>query len=173
MFEFHFYLFILFLGLPLLLGVIIYLMINTYLTKKMAKYFGLAFTVVYLSLAGFLYFEDHFFTKNDALKVLQEKNITLNEPFELLDHRKESSFNDSFHTFELKISEKDKHRLIQMIKNSENYKSIEESRNNDSIENYETKNEFIRKHQVPNDASYQSITINKNENKLVYENFNQ
>ena len=88
----------------------------------------------------------------------------------------------------LKISEKDKARIINEIKNSENFNLVQETEayfdnRNDyyegpkRIKNYETEIQFVRELFEPNGKGYaptcRKIEIDKKENLLIFEDIEE
>lgn len=133
-------------------------------------------------------FEDELFSKKNAIELLTEQNIKLNDEFELNENKSMSSIGDYYHTFTLKISEKDKARIINEIKTSKNfnlYKQTESYFDNREdyykgpkrIKNYETENQFIRELFEPQGEGYaptwRKIKIDKKENLLIFEDIDE
>jgi hypothetical protein len=95
-----------------------------------------------------------------------------------------SSPGDYYHTFTLKISAKDKHRMIESIKSSSNFEisnnelidlpgSSDRYIGPEQIQNIETQYSFVREYFKPNGAGYaptfRRISILKKDNSLVFE----
>ena len=130
-------------------------------------------------------FEDELFTKNDAKELIQEQEILLTEMFELENNESMWAIGDCYHTFTLKISEKDKAKAIEKIKSSTDFKKVGETvsdlyfENSDRYngpkrsQNYETQESFVTEYLEPNGEgyapTYRRIKIYKEENKLVFE----
>jgi hypothetical protein len=155
---------------------------------KIGKY--LAFFVTILLLIGILMsiFEDELFSKNDAKKLLEAQNIEVKDEFEILENKSMSGIGDYYHTFTMKISQKDKTRLINEIKNSKNFNLDKETesyfdnredyyKGPKRIKNYETENLFIRELFEPQGKGYapiwQKTEIVKSENKLIFEDIDE
>ncbi|WP_322549130.1 hypothetical protein [Flavobacterium psychraquaticum] len=101
----------------------------------------------------FLTFESYFYFKSDAIEDLKIAEITLNENFKILDN-KITGLPEYYQITKLEISTNDKNRIINKIKNSQdffvndNYNFLLNSNNNiDSdkiIANYRFEEEIIR-----------------------------
>nr|WP_298659557.1 hypothetical protein [uncultured Flavobacterium sp.] len=142
----------------------------------------------FLLFAVNIFFEDELFSKNDALDLLKEQNVVLNDNFEILKNESMSAIGDYYHTFSLKISEKDKMRIIDEIKESKNFNLDKETpsyfdnrkdyyNGPKRIKNYETEKQFIRELFEPQGEGYaptwRKIEIDKNENKLIFEDIDE
>ncbi|WP_192822216.1 hypothetical protein [Rufibacter sp. LB8] len=145
-------------------------------------------------LALYIFFEDEFFTKGDAEKLLQEQQIILKDDFSLLNNKSMSAIGDYYHKFTLKISSKDKARIITEIKRASNFKTLDSTdedilnfpynTSNDNRykgpilrHNYETKDTYKRDLFKPNGEgyapTYRVITINKKGNELIFEDIDE
>lgn len=133
-------------------------------------------------------YEDELFSKNNASELLAEQNIKLNDDFEIIENKSMSSIGGYYHTFKLKISEKDKARIIDEIKKTENFnldKQTESYFDNQQdyyngpkrIKNYETESQFIRDFFEPQGKGYaptwRKIEIDKKENLLTFEDIDE
>ena len=151
---------------------------------KFGKYFSITIGVLISLFILSEIYEDELFSKNNATELLAEQNIKLNDEFELIENKSMSSIGDYYHTFTLKISEKDKARLITEIKKTRNFnidKQTESYFDNREdyyngpkrIKNYETEKQFIRELFEPQGEGYaptwRKIEIDKNENLLIFE----
>jgi hypothetical protein len=145
-------------------------------------------SLVFLFFAVNIFFEDELFSKNNARDLLNEQNVVLNDNFEILKNESMSAIGDYYHTFSLKISEKDKMRIIDEIKQSKNFNLDKETQSYSDnrkdyyngpkrIKNYETENHFIRELFEPQGENYaptwRKIEIDKNENKLIFEDIDE
>jgi hypothetical protein len=131
------------------------------------------------------YFADELFSKNDAIELLNDQDIHLNDDFKIEENKTSWAIGDYYHTFTLNISEKDKNRIIQEVKESPDYKdstneitqllysSVEKTIGKRFTQNYETKYSYIREYYEENGEgiapTFRSISIEKSENKLVFE----
>ena len=151
---------------------------------KFGKYFSITIGVLISLFILSEIYEDELFSKNNATELLSEQNIKLNDEFELIENKSMSSIGDYYHTFTLKISEKDKARIITEIKKTRNFnidKQTESYFDNHEdyyngpkrIKNYETEKHFIRELFEPQGEGYaptwRKIEIDKNENLLIFE----
>lgn len=167
-------------------GILVFIPYILYLIPKKLGYpkLGMIFSGIYITTLLYFYIDEINLTKNEIKEILTEHNITLNDDFKI--------DNETYYShkhFALKISERDKQRIIQQIKNSENFKIIKDtippnlyeikSGTKDyhfgekTIQNYETQEEFIteffqpanNKHTAP---QYKQVSINKHLNHLIY-----
>ncbi|WP_246566611.1 hypothetical protein [Kaistella soli] len=146
-----------FVGLPIGLGLLLYFIPKKFGHPKTGKYLTIIFGVFILSIVLWTAFEDQLFTKNNAKELVEEQQIFLKDKFDLQDNKSMSAIGDYYHTFTLKISARDKQNAIFKIKNSDNFKT-----NNSSVkqmlylsdkryfgskvtQNYETSNAFVKR----------------------------
>ncbi|WP_131450737.1 hypothetical protein [Flavobacterium subsaxonicum] len=122
--------------------------------KILGAVVGLSFTVILFRW----YFEDELFTKNEAAEFLKEQNIELHDDFEIVSNWSSSGIGEYHHLFTLKITLKDKAKIVNEIRTSDNFTpGLQEERSsyidldrNDyntgpkELLNYETKDAFIR-----------------------------
>ena len=175
-----------FVGVPIGIGFLLYFIPKKLGYPKLGKYLTLGFGVAVLTLFLAVIFEDHFFTKNAAKKLVEEQEILLNDKFDLVYNKSMYSPGDYYHTFTLIISEGDRYNAIEKIKKSDTFKKIGEPikdllcENSENYyfgikqtQNYETENAFVREYFKPNGKGYaptfRRIIIYKKENKLVFE----
>jgi len=140
--------------------------------------------ILAISIVAFAIFEDDLFTKNDAKELLSEQSIFLNDDFELVKNESMMAPGEYYHTFTLKISKKDKLRLIKQIAGSKNFKQIgvtiedfmtrtDRYKGPKLTQNYETESQFIREYFEPHKKgyapTYRKIEIDKNEALLIFE----
>ena len=181
---------IVFVGLPILLGLLFY-----YVPKKLgfpikAKYLTLFYGLIVLTVTLFIVFEDNFFTKNDAKKLLEEQEIFLADNYDLLGNESISGIGEYYHSFNLKISDHDKQEIIKNIINSKYFKTNKDSiadlqsqipdgyNGPKIVQNYETENSFVREYYKPNEYQgyapvFRRISISKTENKLNFEDIDE
>lgn len=138
----------------------------------------------YIIILIYSYIDEINLTKNEIKEILNEHHITLKDDFKI--------DNETYYShkhFALKISERDKQRIIQKIKNSKNFKTIKDTIppnfyeikfgtkdyyfGEKLIQNYETQNEFVTEFFQPankedNAPKYKQVSINKHLNHLVY-----
>jgi len=151
----------------------------------LSSLFGLFLTAITLSSI----FEDELFTQNEAKRLIEEQEIILEDKFEIENNESMWAIGDYYHTFTLKISERDKIRAINKIKNAPRFKKNGEpiidylygtqDRYNGAkqTQNYEIPNYYVREYYEPNGEGYaptfRRILINKDENKLKFEDINE
>lgn len=143
-------------------------------------------TLMYL--IGTVIFEDQLFTKTNAKNLLLEQRIVLNDEFQIIENKSMSGIGDYYHTFTLKISTKDRLRLIKEIAASENFKKVNEIQEditkktdrytgNRLTQNYETEAQFIRVYFEPQGEgyapTYRKIEIDKNRDLLIFEDIDE
>ena len=116
-------------ALPIGLGLLLYFVPKKLGYPKTAKYLTIVYGLFILTVVFFNVFEDKLFSKNDAKELVEEQNIKLTDNFEVINNESSSAIGDYYHTFTLKISERDRKNAITTIKNANNFKV-----NNDSIE---------------------------------------
>lgn len=112
-----------FIGIPIGIGLLLYFVPKRLGYPKTAKYLTIGYGLLVLTMAFFIVFEDQLFTKNNAKDLVEEQGIELLDDFELTHNESMSAIGDYYHTFTLKISERDKQDAILKIKNSDNFKS--------------------------------------------------
>lgn len=159
--------------------------------QKTAKYLTIIYGLFVLTIGLYITFEDQLFTRNNARELVEEQDIKLSNDFELFKNESMSAIGDYYHTFTLKISERDKQNAITKIKNADNFIA-----NNASIEsllyqtepdryfgkkiiqNYETENSFVREYFEPSGRqgyapTFRRISISKSKNELIFEDIDE
>ena len=178
-------LFFLFIGILFGIGFLLYFIPKRFGYPRTGKYLSIIFLLLTLTVLFFTVFEDELFTKNEARDLIGEQGIVLNDNFSLEHNESMSAIGEYYHTFTLKISEEDKEKTINKIKETRNFKEIGEPvtklyfETNDSYngdkktQNYETEISFIREYFKPNGdgyaPTYRKITIYKDKNELLFE----
>ena len=180
-----------FIGIPIGLGLLIYFVPKRLGYPKTAKYLTIAYGLFVLTIGLYIAFEDQLFTKNNAKELVEEQDIKLTDDFELLKNESMSAIGDYYHTFTLKISERDRQNAISKIKSADNFKSY-----NGSIEtlmyqsapdryfgkkvvqNYATENYFVREYFEPSGRegyapTFRRISISKTDNELTFEDIDE
>lgn len=180
-----------FIGIPIGLGLLFYFIPKKLGYPKTAKYLTIAYGLFVLTIGLYIAFEDQLYTRNDAKELVKEQDIKLTDDFELLKNESMSAIGDYYHTFTLKISERDKQNAIAKIKSADNFKS-----DNSSIEtlmyqsapdryfgkkvvqNYETENSFIREYFEPSGRegyapTFRRISISKTDRELTFEDIDE
>ena len=179
-----------FVGIPVGIGLLLYFVPKRLGHPKTAKYLTIGYGALVLTIILFIVFEDQLFTKNSAYKLVSEQGIELNEEFDLIHNESMSAIGDYYHTFTLRISESDKQNAISEIKNADNFQS-----DGDSIDhllylseiryfglkvtqNYETENAFVRENFKPSGQkgyapTFRRISIDKQTNELTFEDIDE
>ena len=156
--------------------------------RKLGKWIAGILSIAVLAFILSIVFGDELFFKSDAEELIAEHNIELKDTFEL-NTNEFTGIKDFYHRFELTISESDKSRITNKIKNAKNYQHLVDepidirvdkprySDNNNGQEftaNYQTESEYVYEYYKPNEKgytpTYHRVSILKAENKLVYEN---
>ncbi|MGG7035573.1 MAG: hypothetical protein ACI7YS_10330 [Flavobacterium sp.] len=182
---------LIFVGFPIGIGLLFYFVPKKLGYPKTAKYLTIAYGLFVLAVGLFIVFEDQLFTKNNAKELIEEQDIKLTDEFELLKNESISAIGDYYHTFTLKISERDKQDAISKIKSADNFKA-----DNGSIEtllyqqapdryfgkkvtqNYETEKSYVREYFEPSGRegyapTFRRISISKTEKELTFEDINE
>jgi hypothetical protein len=179
-----------FVGLPIGLGLLFYFVPKKFGYPKTAKYLTIVYGILVLVVAFIIVFEDQLFTKNDAKKLVEEQNIKLGDKFDLIKNESSSAIGDYYHTFILKISRRDRQQAITIIKNSKIFKA--DKRSIDSllylrqdryfgpkiIQDYETEDSYVREYFQPSERqgyapTFRRLSISKTENKLKFEDIDE
>jgi len=179
-----------FVGLPIGLGCLFYFVPKKLGYPQTAKYLTIAYGLIVLTIGLFIVFEDQLFTKNNAKELVEEQDIILKDEFELKENKSISAIGDYYHTFTLKLSERDRQNAIEKIKNADNFKA-----DNSSIDqmlylsdkryfgpkvtqNYETEDAYVREYFQPSGQeryapTFRRITISKTKNELTFEDIDE
>lgn len=175
-----------FVGLPIGLGCLFYFVPKKLGYPKTGKYLTQIFAVFVLIVVLCAVFEDQLFTKDDAKELIEEQQIVLADTFELKENQSMSGIGDYYHTFTLKISDRDKQTAISKIETANNFKGRSGSIENllhqkegryfgpKVIQNYETENSYIREYFQPSGQegyapTFRRISIRKAGNELTFE----
>ncbi len=156
---------------------------------KVGRYLAITLGILFSILSIYTIFEDQFFFKRDARKLLNEQDIHLTDDFEIIENKSMSGIGDYYRTFSLTISEHDKQLIIEQIKKSENFKGLKDNKSDimhstdryfghKQIQNYEDENQFVREYFEPSGKknyapTYRKIEINKTDNKLIFEDIDE
>jgi hypothetical protein len=169
-----------FIGFPILL----YVVLKKLGYPKTGKILSITCSIIILIIALLTIFEDQLFFKKNAKKLLSEQDIALIDEFEIIENKSMTAIGEYYHTFSLKISPKDKQLIIDQIKKSENFKSLndkiedflsisERYEGGKIIQNYEDSSQFVREYLKSNERGYEptyrKIEIEKTDNKLIFE----
>lgn len=183
-----------FVGLPIGIGLLPYFISKKLGYPKTGKYLTIIFGLFVLSLVFYVVFEDEFFTKSNAKELVEEQDLQLIDQFDLLNNEAVDAIVDYYHTFTLRISERDKQNAISKIKSADNFQmntaSIENIENIEIlpyysqtsnryfgekvIQNYETEDSYIREYFEPSGKegyapTFRRISISKTKNELTFE----
>ena len=179
-----------FVGLPIGLACLLYFVPKKLGHPKTGKYLSIIFGILVLTLVLWTVFEDLLFTKNNAKELVEEQQILLVDKFELQENKSMSAIGDYYHTFILKLSERDRQNAILKIKSADNFKA-----DNSSIDqtlylsdkryfglkvtqNYETENAYVREYFQPSGKegyapTFRRISISKTKNELTFEDIDE
>lgn len=151
---------------------------------KAGKIIGALTCCFFVYIVVSMIFEDELFSKNDAIELLEEQKIHLNDDFKLNENSSSWAIGDYYHSFTLSISEKDKNRIIKEIKSAPDYKDSsnqvtslphtqdERKINMKYFQNYETNTSYVREYFKENGEGYaptfRQIYVDKKENKLRF-----
>jgi hypothetical protein len=175
-------------GLPIGLFLLLYFIPKNLGYPKTGKYLSIIFGLFVLTIIVMTVFDEQLFTRNDAKDLLEEQKITLTDDFKLVNYKSASIFDDYYDTFTLKISLKNRLKIIQQIKHSDGYKKLGEPTTDflnyhilnryigqAETQNYETENKFVREYFNPNGEGYaptfKRISVDKKVNELTFEEF--
>jgi hypothetical protein len=155
---------------------------------KVGKYLSIGLAVLLVMIITYGIFQDAFFTKNQAEKLLAEQDIILEDDFKVLNNKTSFAIGDYYHRFRLEISDDDKNRIIEEIKNSEGFKNMNDEKEDfyskslqyhgpKISQNYEDNEKFVREFLKSNGEgyaqTYRIIQLEKNDNKLVFEEIDE
>lgn len=151
---------------------------------KIGKYLSIGLAVLLVLIISYGIFKDAFFTKNQARKFLAEQNIVLKDDFKILNNKTSFAMGYYYHRFRLEISENDKNRIIEQIKKSDKFKSLDEEKldlysnsldinSSKILQSYEDDSVFVKEFLRPNHeggaSTYFKVELEKSVNTLVYE----
>lgn len=147
---------------------------------RLAKYLSLGLSLLLVLIISFGIFQDAFFTKNQAKKLLAEQDIVLKDDFKILNNKKGSPLSDYYHRFRIEISEKDRNSIEERIKNAVGFINLGQEkidiRSNYGaskfVQNYEDSTMYVREFYRPNHeggkSTYKKIELNKGGKTLVF-----
>lgn len=184
------FLILVFIGLPIGIGLLFYFVPKKLGYPKTAKYLTIVYGLIVLVIGLSIAFEDQLFTKNNAKELVEEQGITLADAFELLKNESISAIGDYYHTFTLKISPRDKQDAISKIKGADNFKTDKNAIKTSLYQvsdryfgkrvtqNYETERSYIREYFEPSGQrgyapTFRRISISKTENELTFEDIDE
>lgn len=178
---------VIFIGIPIGLGLLSYFVPKKLGYPKTAKYLVIFYGLLAFIVTFIVVFEDQLFTKNEAKKLVEEQNINLKDRFDLLNNESNSAIGDYYHTFTIKVSKEDRQRAIATIKTSNIFKTDlltvnrllylqQEDRYTGQkiFQDYETGDSYVREYFQPSGKegyapTFRRISISKTENKLTFE----
>lgn len=155
--------------------------------KRAGKIVAIVFSVLALLPFLSLAFEDYFFFKSDARKMLKENQIELKDDFTISSNHI-TGLNDLYQRFELNISTRDKELIIQQLRHSPYFKdSIRDDHNLQSEAGFGLTKEIFRDYEKENivcretyqklrsgyKPDYDIISISKTDNTLTFERINE
>lgn len=179
-----------FVGLPIGLACLLYFFPKKLGYPKTGKYLIIIFGILVLTFVLWTVFEDQLFTINNAKELVEEQQILLVDKFELQENKSMSAIGDYYHTFTLKISERDRQNAILKIKSSDNFK-LDSSSIDQTLyisgkryfgpkvtQNYETENAYVREYFKPSGQegyapTFRRILISKTKNELTFEDIDE
>jgi hypothetical protein len=182
---------VVFVGIPIGIGLLFYFIPKKLGYPKTAKYLTITYGLFVLIIGFFIVFEDQLFTKKNAKELVEEQKFKLNDEFKLLNNESMSAIGDYYHTFTLKISDRDKQDAIFKIKSSDNFKTDNISIDTmlylqaqdryfgeKIIQNYETENSYVREYFKPSGKegyapTFRRISISKINNELTFEDIDE
>ena len=142
-----------------------------------------------LTIVLWTVFEDQLFTKGNAKELVEEQKILLQDNFELKENKSMSAIGDYYHTFTLKLSERDIQNAIIKIKSADNFKAdnsidqmlyLSDKRyfGPKVTQNYETENAYVREYFQPSGRegyapTFRRISISKTRNELTFEDIDE
>ena len=180
-----------FVGIPIGLGLLFYFIPKKLGYPKTAKYLAIGYGLLVLAFGLYIAFEDQFFTKSNAIELVEEQGFKLTDEFDLTENKSMSAIGDYYHTFTLEISERDKQKIISIINSSENFKTDNASIENlmfqsapdryfgkKVIQNYETENSYVREYFEPSGQegyapTFRRLSISKTNNELTFEDIDE
>jgi hypothetical protein len=180
-----------FIGIPIGLGLLCYFVPKKLGYPKTAKYLTIVYGLFVLTIGLYIAFEDQLFTKHNAKELVEEQDIKLKDDFELLKNESMSAIGDYYHKFTLKISERDKQNAITKIKSVDNFKTSNSSIvtlmhrpqperyfGKKVVQNYETENSFVQEYFEPSGREgyapkFKRISISKSDNELTFEDIDE
>ncbi len=151
---------------------------------KVGKFLSIGLFLLLVLIILYGIFQDAFFTKNHARELLVEQDIVLKDDFKILNNKTSTSRGYYYHRFRLEISDNDKNRIIDEIKNTDDIKGVNEEKldlysnsleikSSKVIQHYESPETFVKELLRPNHegepSSYFKTEIEKKVNTLVFE----
>lgn len=134
----------------------------------------LASTVGFIYILGafYLYFEDEFFSKSQARKILVKNKIELKEDFEIIDNETGRGIGDYYQNFSLKIGKNDAEKFRNIFLNKSKTSTSKMIKNLSVIE-YREFNDCLMKQNIENLEDEEKIFISKKGDTLSYEIYHE
>ena len=173
------------------LGFLIHYVVKKIGYPRIATYLVFVYGIaIVISIIISIFFQDNFFSKNDAKTLVQKQDFELVDDFDLIKNESTSAPGDYYHTFTLAISDRDRSNAIKKIKNSNNF-DVDKPKDDNPLYvfldhyfgptvvlNYQTDHAFIREYFKPSGRegyayTYYIITISKTTNELVFEDIDE
>jgi hypothetical protein len=176
-----------FIGIPIGLGLLFYFIPKKLGYPRTAKYLIISYLLILFIIPILISFEDRFFSRSDAKALVEEQGLRVTDEFELLDNESTSAIGEYYHIFTLKISERDKQNAISDIRTSDNFKTGSTSADTlmyqkganryfgkKVTQNYETEDCYVREYFEPSGRegyapTFRRISISKTKNELTFE----
>jgi len=177
-----------FVGIPIAIGCLFYFIPKKLGYPKTGKYLTIIFGLFLLTIIFWTVFEDQLFTKNNAKELVNEQHISLIDRFDLEENKSMSAIGEHYHTFRLKISDRDKRNAIFRIKSAKNYKADQTESLLDLnqnpyfgpkvIQNYEEEESYVTEYFQPSGEkgyapTFRRISISKTSNHLIFEDIDE
>ena len=180
---------VVFIGIPIGLGLLFYFVPKKLGYPKTAKYLTITYGLFALIVGLYIVLEDQLFTKQNAKELVEEQDIKLTDEFELFKNESFSAIGDYYHTFTLKISERDRQEAILKIQNSNDFHTSKDVIDNHPYNhdryfgpkvtwNYENEFCYVREYFQPSGQkgyapTFRRISISKTKNELTFEDIDE
>ncbi len=160
-----------------------YWIFNFYGKNKIGKIISgiLIFLMIMLTLSPWI--NDWMFNSKDAKRLLAIQNLYLKEDFKIIKNES-GGFTDYAHTFKLKISEADKNRITDSIRNTTNFLGLLDIQSTPMADpntyehlNYETENyinwEYYSEETIDDGTYHFHFKLSKDKNEFSYFGINE
>jgi hypothetical protein len=182
-------LFAVFVGIPIGIGLLLYFIPKKLGFQKTAKYLTIVYGAIVLSCVCYIAFEDQFFTKQEARMLVEEQGFKLADEFDLVKNESMSGIGDYYHTFTLRLSERDRQDAILRITSAENFAlsgaTVKDPRPGLNryfgptvSQNYQNHESYVREYFKPSGRkgyapTFRRISVSKTANKLIFEDIDE
>lgn len=102
------------------IGILIVRIINKIESRKVKLCVGICIALICLYITTEVFFGEVFFTKSNAVEILKEHSIVLNDDFQIENKNIITGIRDYALQFDIRISKLDKERIIKQWANSPN-----------------------------------------------------